>query len=191
MAYVPGVRVLFLGPPSPTLDFLQATVTVEAEQEPISAEHAADFDLLVSHGYRHILRPDVLAAAPAVNLHISYLPWNRGADLNLWSWIDDTPKGVTVHWIDEGMDTGPVIARRQVELNERGTLASTYAQLQAEMTVLFREQWPLIRSGLASRIPQTGLGSSHRVADKARVEHLLAAGWDTRVASLVPVAYGV
>ena len=41
------------------------------------------FTFLVSYGYRHILRKNVLDLFPdrAVNLHIAYLPWNRGAAL--------------------------------------------------------------------------------------------------------------
>jgi methionyl-tRNA formyltransferase len=60
-----------------------------------------DADFIVSYGYRYMLRRPIIGTVPAINLHISYLPWNRGADSNLWSWIDGTPKGVTIHDIDE------------------------------------------------------------------------------------------
>ena len=145
-------------------------------------------EFLVSHGYRHIIKPDVLALVPdrAINLHIAYLPWNRGADPNLWSWIEDTPKGVTIHYIDENVDTGDIIAQREVEFEHGETLASSYARLQAEMLRLFVEQWPLIRTGECERGPQQGAGSMHRLADRARVEHLLVAGWDTPVTALAP-----
>lgn len=46
-----------------------------------------------------------------MNLHISYLPWNKGADPNFWSCIDGTPAGVTLHHIDAGVDTGDIIAQ--------------------------------------------------------------------------------
>ena len=38
-------------------------------------------------------------------MHISYLPFNRGAHPNYWSFKDNSPKGVTIHFIDNGIDT--------------------------------------------------------------------------------------
>lgn len=93
------MRVLFLGPDdSPLLDWLRDRgECVLQTAEEVSADRVKDrsFDFLVSYGYRHIIRQAVLDHFPdrAVNLHISYLPWNRGADPNLWSFFDDTPKG--------------------------------------------------------------------------------------------------
>jgi methionyl-tRNA formyltransferase len=186
------MRVLFLGPDeSPTLGYLREFgEEVVAATDPIDVDtvRRGQPDFLVSHGYRHIIKPPVLDLVPdrAINLHISYLPWNRGADPNLWSWIEDTPKGVTIHYIDAGVDTGDIIAQREVSFTGEETLASTYTQLQAEIHALFREAWPEIRQGRCDRRAQTGEGSAHRVADRKRVERLLAHGWDTPVASLSP-----
>lgn len=142
--------------------------------------------LLVSHGYARIIRPPVVERfrERAVNLHISYLPWNRGADPNLWSILEDTPSGVTIHYVDHGVDTGDVIAQRRVELGDDETLASSYARLQDEIADLFAEQWPAIASGSCERRPQRGEHTVHRVADREAVEHLLTAGWDTPVGQL-------
>lgn len=143
------------------------------------------FDIGISYGYRHILKAEHLAALPCINLHISYLPWNRGADPNLWSWIDNTPKGVTIHWIDEGIDTGDIIAQRITVMREGETLASSYAQLHNDIVQLFGETWPLIRDGKASRIPQPKAGSLHRIMDRQRVHDLLNRGYDTPVSELM------
>jgi len=77
---------------------------------PSEIDFSADF--IVSFGYRHILKEPILrsVARPIINIHISYLPWNRGADANFWSWFKHTPKGVSIHEIDAGIDTGPVLA---------------------------------------------------------------------------------
>jgi methionyl-tRNA formyltransferase len=184
------MRVLFLGPEgSPTLAHLvESGEDVEFTSRPVDPSRIRHRrpEFLVSHGYRHIIKPDVLELVPdrAINLHIAYLPWNRGADPNLWSWIDGTPKGVTIHYIDEHVDTGDIIAQREVEFGGGETLSSSYIRLQAEMVRLFVEQWPLIRRGDGERRPQQGKGSVHRLADRERVEHLLVAGWDTPVALL-------
>lgn len=184
------MKILFLGPvDSAVLDFLKSTEsqvvqTADPLDEASLDRHAADF--LVSHGFRHILRPDVLDRFPrrAVNLHISYLPWNRGADPNLWSFIENTPKGVSIHDLDAGIDTGDVIAQRLVEFGSAETLRSSYSRLQAEIARLFAEHWSRIRTGHCSATKQVGPGSFHRLADREKVVHLLTNGWDTPVADL-------
>jgi len=184
--------VLFLGrEDSPILAHLreiEPSVVALGPREPLTPSLIDEHDpqMAVVHGYRLIVRRAVLDRLPdrVVNLHIAYLPFNRGSDPNLWSLLEDTPKGVTIHYVDEGVDTGDVIARRQLEFGDDETLASTYAALQAAMLELFREQWPAIRAGRCGRTPQTGPGTSHRSADRAAVEHLLVAGWDTPVGVL-------
>jgi methionyl-tRNA formyltransferase len=182
--------ILFLGPAdSPVLEHLHAVgETVVRREAPITP---ADVEALapawaVSHGYRHILRAAVLATLPGrfLNLHISLLPYNRGADPNLWSWLDDTPKGVTLHLIDEGVDTGPVIAQRELDLPDTHTLATSYAALQEAMVELFAAHWPAVAAGRVTARPQRGEGTLHRMADRAAVEALLTAGWDTPVHAL-------
>jgi methionyl-tRNA formyltransferase len=183
--------ILFLGPEaSPVLAHLRETgERVQAREARLSAADMEGIgpDWVVSHGYRHIVRADVLATRPGrfVNLHIALLPYNRGADPNLWSWIDGTPKGVTIHLMDPGVDTGPVLAQREVALDPAAhTLASSYAALQAAMAELFAQTWPAIAAGRIDPVPQPEAGTTHRVADRAAVEHRLTAGWDTPVAAL-------
>jgi methionyl-tRNA formyltransferase len=69
-------------------------------------------DIIVSYNYKHILSEDIVDEWYAINLHISYLPWNRGYYPNVFSFIDNTPKGVTIHKIDEGIDTGDITGKR-------------------------------------------------------------------------------
>ena len=186
-------RVLFLGQPdSPVLAHLRQFDSVDVRAigaaEPLTSELVEEWEprWAVSHGYRRILRRDVLDLVPDgfINLHISLLPYNRGADPVLWSVLEDTPAGVTIHHIDEGVDTGDVIAQRPVALLEGDTFATMHARCTAEINDLFREVWPSIEAGSADRRPQPPGGTSHRVRDRARVEHLLTQGWDTPCAPL-------
>ena len=123
-------------------------------------------DFIVSHGYRHILPPRVVNHIPCINLHISFLPFNRGADPNYWSFIDNTPKGVTIHYMDEGIDTGDIIAQEQVCFNDNETLRTSYEKLQAIVTDLFIKNWYSIKNG-ASGFPQKGKGSYHKSSDSS------------------------
>lgn len=94
-------KILFLGDKeSPIITWLKAQgerVTQTTDKLTYGGILNKGYAFLISYGYRHIISQDVLSLFPnrAINLHISYLPYNRGADPNLWSFIEDTPKGVT------------------------------------------------------------------------------------------------
>lgn len=183
------MRVLLLGPAdSPLIPFLEQTDSVVFMDGPLSAAQAQELrpDWTVSYNYRHVIRPDTLRElrGRAVNLHISLLPWNRGADPNLWSIIDNTPAGVSIHYIDEGIDTGDVICQRRVPVHADDSLASSWDRLHDELRALFCDVWPLLRSGRVRGRRQPAGGSFHTIADRARVEHLLSDGWDTPVSKL-------
>jgi methionyl-tRNA formyltransferase len=140
-----------------------------------------DADFIISYGYRHILKKSILDKLKnePINLHISYLPWNRGADPNLWSFIDGTPKGVTIHFIDDGIDTGDIIAQRYlVPDRDVDTFRSFYGKLQACIEDLLYKTWGYIRGGRAKRYPQT---TCHTVDDKEPYAPLLELGWDTPI----------
>ena len=147
-----------------------------------------DCDFIVSYRYRYILEKKIVDrfVGRAINLHISYLPWNRGADPNLWSWIDGTPKGVTIHYIDEGIDTGDVLCQRIVKFNDNETLATSYKRLQEAMVVMFISVWPLVRLGNFPGEQQPNGGSYHNISDKNELLHygLLTKGWHTPVLML-------
>lgn len=100
--------------------------------------------LVISYGYRNIIPVECInyMKSRIINLHISYLPWNRGADPNIWSILDGTPKGVTIHRIAQGLDTGDIIYQKQVELDyEKETLKSSYEKLHKEIVDLFKLHW--------------------------------------------------
>jgi methionyl-tRNA formyltransferase len=179
--------IVFLGrEDSPVLAHLRAVedqVIALGPEEPYDPQvHAGR--LVVSHGYRKILRADQIQDGNVINLHISLLPYNRGADPTLWSVLEDTPAGVTIHYIDPGVDTGDVIAQREVRFADDDTLATAYDKLRRELLDLFATTWPRIAAGTNERTPQQGEGTSHKVADRASVEHLLTDGWDTKIGLL-------
>ena len=150
----------------------------------------SNIDFAISYGYRHIISSEVLNHMKdrIINMHISYLPWNKGADPNLWSFLEDTPKGVTIHYMDAGIDTGDIIAQKELIFDQDcQTLATTYDQLQKEMILLFKETWPLvdIEGGGTPRRRQPLGGTVHRISDKRYFKRLLARGWRTPVSEIL------
>ena len=148
-----------------------------------------DIDFAVSYRYRHMVDRSAieLLKGNIINLHISLLPWNRGADPNLWSFLENTPKGVSIHFMDKGLDTGDIISQKGIRFEcDSETLASTYYKLNYEIIELFRLHWPLIKVGRFDRRKQPPGGTHHRLVDKEPYRHLFAdQGWNTPVASLV------
>jgi methionyl-tRNA formyltransferase len=188
------MKILFLGAPdSPVFLWLkQQGEDVHSTLDKITVDYVSEnkFNFLISYGYRYVLKKEILDLFPnrAINLHISYLPYNRGSDPNFWSFIDGTPKGVTIHYLDEGVDTGDIIVQKEVVFDslETETLASSYQKLHTEIQNLFFQNWESIKSQRCSRRPQVGNGTVHKEKDKEALLHLIEKdGWNTKLSVLV------
>lgn len=183
------MNVLVLGympsPASPVI--MEHGCTVLEHSEPVNLDFLRKnkIDFAVSYRYRHIVSEPVIEFLneKIINLHISLLPWNRGADPNLWSFLEDTPKGVTIHYIDKGLDTGDIIIQKELFFqSENETLETSYTKLNFEIIELFKQVWPLIFNDTAPRYKQQPVGSVHTLKDKEKYMYLLAdKGWKTPV----------
>lgn len=125
--------------------------------------------------FGYLLRDEMLALLPAgcVNVHPSLLPYNRGAYPNVWSIVDGSPAGATLHYIDGGVDTGDVIAQRRVEVEPVDTGASLYRRLEDACVQVFQESWPSLHAGTAPRRPQQkDAGTHHRVRDVETIDEI-------------------
>jgi methionyl-tRNA formyltransferase len=125
-------------------------------------------DLVVSVGYDHRVPEDVLSIPPmgCLNLHPSLLPYNRGKSPNVWSIVDDTPAGVTLHYMDADIDTGDVIAQREVETTFADTGRDLHQRLERAAFDLFVETWPSIEDGTIEAEPQPEpVGPFHTVEE--------------------------
>ena len=168
--------ILWLGS-APLIEALQI-----ADRLTLEEIECFDPEFIISFGYRHILLPEIVDKYACINLHIAYLPWNRGADPNLWSIIDGTPKGISIHYMDAGLDTGDLICQQEVAFSPDDTLRTSYEKLQTAMRNLFLCRWPFIKAGKAPRYRQEGIGSYHRSDDKDMWPRIMPDGWDTPIA---------
>lgn len=145
-----------------------------------------DFDLTVSYTYRYIIPKEILdmLGNNVVNLHISYLPWNRGADPNLWSILEGTPRGVTLHYINPGLDKGDIIAQRLVVDNpEQSNLSDTYNNLDRAAKELFKEAFSYYEYWNDMRKKAVGGGTYHSLADATSIKDKIDT-WDISVEDL-------
>lgn len=129
----------------------------------------------VSALFGYVVPQEILDVMPAgcVNLHPAYLPYNRGAYPNVWGIVERTGAGVTLHYMDATVDTGDIIARREVAIEPIDTGESLYGRLEQASIALFRDEWPSIRTGRATRTRQEPAdGTTHRVRDVARIDEI-------------------
>ena len=137
------------------------------------AELKADVALSIFFGY--ILRTEFLDLFPkgCINLHPALLPYNRGAYPNVWSIIDGTPAGVTLHYIDQGVDTGDIIAQQEVPVDETDTGKTLYSKLETASVELFVKTWPAIHMQQITPFPQSEAnGTAHRLHDVEDIDQI-------------------
>lgn len=119
------------------------------DQELLSLVKMYQPDLVVSAGFMRILAPEFVQTFKVINSHPALLPLFPGAHA-----VRDalaagaTETGTTIHWVDEGVDTGEVIAQERLEIAatdteeslherikiiERGLIVATIPQILAEL----------------------------------------------------------
>lgn len=122
-------------------------------------------DAAVVVAYGRILPPDMLAAPRkgCLNVHASLLPKHRGAAPINWSIIaGDTETGVTLMQMDEGLDTGPMLAVRRAPIGPDETAVELAATLSALGADLVREELQRYLDGALAPVAQDG--SQHTLA---------------------------
>lgn len=114
---------------------------INLQQRNLTLKNIIKADLIISFGYKKIISNKILNAVkrPIINLHISFLPYNRGVNPNYWSFVKKTPKGVTIHEINDEIDAGRIIFRKKIIFKniKKLTFKSSYDHLIYEVEKLF------------------------------------------------------
>jgi phosphoribosylglycinamide formyltransferase-1 len=119
----------------------------EAEERVVALLREAGVEWVVLAGYMRMIKPALLEAFPRriVNIHPSLLPAFPGLE----AWRQALAAGVaktgcTVHYVDAGMDTGEIIAQREVPVLAGDTAESLHARIQVAEHALY----PAVLAGL-------------------------------------------
>ena len=135
----PGARILELGQKSGarTGAIVPATprgrLDAKTEGKFVDILREEGVELVVLAGFMRIVGPVFLAAYPRriINVHPSLLPKHRGSDAAAQALAaGDTVTGCTVHHVDEGVDTGEIIAQREVPVFPGDTAETLQARIQ-------------------------------------------------------------
>ena len=120
-------------------------------------EAALDLDWLFIIGWSQIARERLLDAPKCgvLGIHPTLLPVGRGRAAIPWAilkGLDET--GVTLFKLDTGVDTGPIVAQRRIELASDETASGLYEKVNDEHRALIRDAWPRLASGEVEFSPQ-------------------------------------
>ena len=129
-------------------------------------------DLFISMYFGRLFSPDLLGVPKkgCINMHPSMLPKGRGQGPSTWPIVNgDSESGQTIHYLDEGIDSGDIIAQRSVPIDPDDNSSTLGRKLVDVGVELFKDTWPLISAGTAPRIPQNDDEATYTVA--ARREH--------------------
>lgn len=116
----------------------------------------APFDLGILAWWPKLVSSSILALATDgfINTHPSLLPYNRGKHYNFWALVEQVPFGVSLHFVDAGIDSGDIVAQQTIAYDWEDTGESLYLKAGAQMLELFKTAYPQIRSGAIPHTPQ-------------------------------------
>lgn len=140
-----GFRAEFVSPGK-----FRTKLEPEAEVRIVKLLKKADVELVVLAGWMRMIKAPLLEAFPEriINIHPSLLPKFPG--LHAWKQAleaRETETGCTVHYVDDGMDSGPVIAQQSVPILPGDTPEKLHARIQ----VAEHELYPAVLRQLASQ----------------------------------------
>ena len=114
-------------------------------------------EFILVWSYTMILPESVIRipSGDAINVHGGLLPQYRGGHVMQWAIINgEKETGVTLHYMDQGIDTGPIIAQGRFPISHSDDAVSVQDNLKNTGVELLRTWWPKISCGTAPRITQ-------------------------------------
>jgi methionyl-tRNA formyltransferase len=115
-----------------------------------AVEKYRNLDWLFIIGWSQIAGPEVINAPKngVLGIHPTLLPEGRGRAAIPWAILKGLTKtGITLFKLDEGVDTGPVLAQIEIPLDDQTTATNLYERVSAAHGDLMREVLPKLRSG--------------------------------------------
>ena len=141
-----GVPGIFLPPGK-----FRTKLETEVEEELVRLLRAAGVELVVLAGFMRVLKSTMLEAFPhrIINLHPSLLPKFPGREAWAQALVaGEKVTGCTVHFVDAGVDSGEIIAQREVPILPNDTPATLHERIQ----LAERELFPAVIGALAAKM---------------------------------------
>lgn len=131
-------------------------------------------EIVISSGFEHKVPEEIIEVPEKgiVNLHPSFLPYNRGSHPYIWPLVDDTPAGVSVHYMNSEMDQGPIIDRKEVRVYPDDTAKDLHERLSFEQFEQFKDIWPDIKEGVEGTEQRPEDGTKHVREDLDKISEI-------------------
>ena len=161
----------FFGESKPVLSGVTRVLRVTSINDPMVVRLAADLspDLIVVFGTT-VIRGDLLTQGRLglVNLHGGLSPRYRGTDCTFWALYNDEPDqiGCTLHFIDRGIDTGPLVAHVRPDVRDGDNEHTLFWRAVRDGTEAFQELLARMEKGERFGQPQRDKGRLYRVRDR-------------------------
>lgn len=120
-------------------------------------------ELYVSMSFNQIFHDEVRAIPQKsiINCHAGKLPFYRGRNILNWALINDEKEfGITVHYVDSGIDTGDIILQRVYEITDKDNYNTLLNKAYEECPMVLYEAIKMIQAGNAERIQQKHIASA-------------------------------
>ncbi|MDP3954688.1 MAG: formyltransferase family protein [bacterium] len=130
--------------------------------------------LAISAWFGHVLKKNFIDIFPSgvINFHNSYLPYNRGKYPHVWALYDESKYGVSLHYIDEKIDTGKIITRQEIRAMHTDIAGSLYDISLHEIIKLFIKTWPALKKNKIRPISQNKNGTHHFAKEVERLDFI-------------------
>ena len=188
------MKVLILSPyPKEIIKILeknQDNYLIYNEKLKISFLKKNKIEFIISYGYKYLITKDIIDIfkGKIINLHISFLPFNRGYYPNLWSHLEGSPSGVTIHLINEQIDGGEILLQKQVEIDpKKHSFRSSYFILRKEIELLLKSNWKSLKLGEIPGKISINEGSYKNKKDGDEILQLFDEGWDTKITKAIKI----
>jgi methionyl-tRNA formyltransferase len=140
---------------------------------------ALDYDVMVVAAYGLILPRATLDIKPCINIHGSLLPrWRGAAPIHRAIEAGDGETGITIMEMEEGLDTGPMLAMEKVAIGGTETTASLHDTLAALGARMIVETLQKMAAGPLTATPQPAAGVTYAAKigkDEAKLDFRLPA----------------
>ena len=116
------------------------------------------FDLGILCWWPYLINKDLINISNAgfINFHPSFLPFGRGKNPNFWAFIDKTPFGVTLHWVNDSIDGGDIAFQEEITMSWTDNGQTLYEKSLSSIVSLFEKNIHRILSNDIPKICQIG-----------------------------------
>lgn len=123
-------------------------------------------DIGICAWFGYILKKEIINLFPCgiINTHNSYLPYNRGKYPQSWAIATQSPYGVSLHYIDKGIDTGDILIRKRIPISIIDNGATLYNKGIDTVIKIFKRHWPAIKTNKIQRVKQRLNYATHHYA---------------------------